>query len=114
MSDISKPDLVLPVDLSSRTPNQDTVEAERVVQAVQYLNRTEFSTERNSNYLKFVYEDATGRPIVKVIDRATNMVLFQIPVDEVTRMAADARRQARANAASAKNTPSNEEDGTTA
>jgi uncharacterized FlaG/YvyC family protein len=113
MSDISKPDLVLPVDLSSRTPNQDNTEPQRVVQAVQYLNRTEFAVEHSTNYLKFMYDDATRRPVVKVIDRNTNTVLFQMPPGEVVRMAADARRQARAKAPATDTLPP-EGGGTTA
>jgi|SRR6266404_8952074 len=99
MSDISKPDLVPPVDLSSRTPNLENTEPQRVVQAVQYLNRTEFSAEHSSSYLQFLYDDASARPVVKVVDRNSNIVLLQMPSDEVIKLAAEVRRSSRQKAA---------------
>jgi hypothetical protein len=99
MSDITKPDLVPPVDLSSRTPNLENTEPQRVVQAVQYLNRTEFSAEHSSSYLMFLYDDASNRPVVKVVDRNSNTVLLQMPSDQVIKLAAEVRRSAREKAA---------------
>jgi uncharacterized FlaG/YvyC family protein len=95
MSEIRRPDVILPADFVSPTHSlrQEFSERERIVQAVQYLNRTEFSAARQSNsYLAFAIDDATRRPVVKVMDRSTKTVLYQIPPGEVLRMAANARK----------------------
>jgi flagellar protein FlaG len=98
MSDIRRPDALAPVDMVplERALRPEIRENERVVQAVQYLNRTEFAANRQSSYLTFAIDEATRRPVVKVVDRSTKSVLYQIPPGEVLRMAAEMRSAARA------------------
>ena len=94
MSDIRRPDALPPVDVTSldRATRIESRESDRVIQAVQYLNKTEFSANRQSSYLMFAVDEASRRPVVKVMDRSTNSVLFQIPPREVVRRAAQIRR----------------------
>lgn len=98
MSDISKLNSVLPVQLSVQDQSKDVAEAAAVVRAVQYLNRTEFSSERQESFLSHTYDPATQRMIIRVLDRRTKEVLYQLPPDQVLRMAADARRAHRSSA----------------
>jgi len=86
---------------SLNTAKSDRLEAERTLRAVQYLNRTEFSNRNQSgaNYLKFSYDSATRRSVVKVVDHATGDILYQIPPEEVLKLAADLRRRERLGSA---------------
>ena len=79
---------------SLSTAKADEKEAERVVRAVQFLNRTAFSAGNLSDTsLAFGYDEPSQREIVTVIDRATGSVLSQMPAREVLRLAADIRKR---------------------
>jgi uncharacterized FlaG/YvyC family protein len=79
---------------SLKTAKADQREAERVVHAVQYLNRTEFSPEGQANTsLAFSYDAESQRATVTVVDKATGEELYQIPAREVLRLAAEARKK---------------------
>jgi uncharacterized FlaG/YvyC family protein len=76
------------------TAKADRQEAERVVRAVQFLNRTEFSPQSlSSTNLSFAYDEAAQRTIVTVVDRTTGDVLSQMPAKEVLRIAAEIRKR---------------------
>lgn len=87
----------LPIDLTAfrteRSIQQDNV---RLTQAVQYLNRTEFSPNgpRSGSTLKVTYDSGIKRDVVSVVDQGGN-VIYQMPSDECLRMAAECRRKSR-------------------
>jgi uncharacterized FlaG/YvyC family protein len=70
-------------------------DAEQVLRAVQYLNRTEFLGKQSNASLSFAYDEASQRAVVTVVDRTTGDVLSQMPAREVLRLAAEARRKQR-------------------
>jgi len=93
---------------SLSTAKADEQEAERTLRAVQFLNRTEFSTGNQSNTtLSFAYDETSQRAIVTVVDSVTGNVLSQMPAQEVLRLAADVRKRLRQTAGGA------QEDGAT-
>ena len=47
----------------------------------------------SSSELRFAIDRETGRGLIRIVDRATNEVLNQIPPEEVLRLAAEFGRQ---------------------
>lgn len=84
------------VPIAQGLPGPEEREVRRVVEAVRYLNRMEFSDreENRGSYLAFAYEEKLQRMVVKVLDRTTGETMYQIPAPEVVRMAIEARRKA--------------------
>ncbi len=66
-----------------------------VVRAVQLLNRDELDSLETRKQYTFLMDRATNRPVVRVIDKETGRVLYQIPPEEVLRKAAELRRRMR-------------------
>jgi uncharacterized FlaG/YvyC family protein len=86
---------ILPVAPADRLPAQNDQAERRVVEAVRFLNRTEFSNHGDSQgqSLDFSYDEKAQKMVVKVLDRA-GTELYQIPSPEIVRMAIEARRKA--------------------
>ncbi|MEO8099768.1 MAG: flagellar protein FlaG [Acidobacteriota bacterium] len=95
MSDFTSVQPVHFENLSLSTEKSNQQEAARVLRAVLLLNRTEFSSrnQSNGNVLKFAYDSSTKRSVVKVVDHVTGNILYQMPSEEVLRLAADVRKQ---------------------
>lgn len=97
MSANFKADVVLPAAAVWATPNGQELlsEQRRVVQAVHYLNRAQLSGEYENKSFAFSIDRGSNRTVVKVMDRESKEVLYQIPPEEFLRFAADVRRKAR-------------------
>ena len=97
MSDLIKTDAVVPIGVAYSAPASQELMAEqrRVVQAVQYLNKSQLSGEGQGSNFRFTIDRDANRTIVKVMDGKTKEVLYQIPPDEVIRLAAESRRKNR-------------------
>jgi len=97
MSDLIKSDAVVPIGAPYTAPTSQELMAEqrRVVQAVQFLNKSQLSGEGRSSSFRFTIDREANRTVVKVVDGKTKEVLYQIPPDEAIRLAAEARRKVR-------------------
>lgn len=97
MSANFKADVVVPTTAVWSTPNGQELlsEQRRIVQAVHYLNRAQLSGEYEKKSFAFSVDQGTNHTVVKVMDRETGEVLYQIPPEEFLRFAADVRRKSR-------------------
>lgn len=68
---------------------QDTAERRQVMQAAKAVND---SGILGQNQLVFLVDRATHRPIIRVEDRDTHAVIFQVPPEYVLRLAEDLGR----------------------
>jgi uncharacterized FlaG/YvyC family protein len=95
MSELYNP-LSIPFDPLHRLPGQEQRDVRRIVEAVEFLNQSQFSGQgqNGGSYLAFSYEEKSQKLIVKVLDRETGDVVCQLPPSEVLRMAAEAKRKA--------------------
>ena len=66
-------------------PNEMQLESRRLIQAVRSLNKSELLGQQNE--LTYTIDRDTRRPVVKVVDRETKAVLFQIPPSYVLELA---------------------------
>lgn len=90
--DISSVDQQRPVTLSAPqpVPQEQVAERKQLIQAVKEVNKSEMLGENNE--LTFVLDRQTRRAVVRVVNRKTNEVVFQIPPDYVLRMAEELKR----------------------
>jgi uncharacterized FlaG/YvyC family protein len=82
---------------AQQTSQRQLVESERLVQAIEYLSRSGLlpGGHRNNQSFEMGIDPATRKNVIKVLDKDTRKVLYQIPPTEALRMAAEARRAAR-------------------
>jgi len=80
----------LPVAAQQPVPAEELAQRQQLIQAVREVNRSEMLGENNE--LTFSFDRTTRKAIVRVIDRKTKDVVFQIPPDYVLRMAQELRR----------------------
>ena len=81
----------LPVAAQQPVPAEELAERQQLIQAVREANKSEMLGENNE--LTFMFDRTTRKAIVRVIDRTTKDVVFQIPPDYVLRMAQEVRRK---------------------
>lgn len=72
-------------------PNEMQMESRRLIQAVRSLNKSELLGQQSE--LTYSIDRETRRPVVKVVDRETQAVLFQIPPSYVLELAERAGNQ---------------------
>jgi len=73
---------------SAATPmrtSEDASQRAKLVQAVKIVN--ESKTLGENNELTFVLDRATGRTLTRVIDRNTQEVVLQLPLDSILTLA---------------------------
>ena len=70
--------------------SEDASQRAKLVQAVKVVN--ESKTLGENNELTFVLDRATGRTLTRVIDRSTQEVVLQLPLDSVLTMADQLRQ----------------------
>jgi uncharacterized FlaG/YvyC family protein len=78
---------------SAATPmrtSEDASQRAKLVQAVKIVN--ESKTLGENNELTFVLDRATGRTLTRVIDRNTQEVVLQLPLDSILTMADQLRQ----------------------
>lgn len=78
---------------SAPTPmrtSEDPSQRAKLVQAVRIVN--ESKTLGENNELTFVLDRATGRTLTRVIDRNTQEVVLQLPLDSILTMADQLRQ----------------------
>jgi flagellar protein FlaG len=84
-----------PVAVSSAaTPmrtSEDASQRAKLVQAVRLVN--ESKTLGENNELTFVLDRATGRTLTRVIDRNTEEVVLQLPLDSILTLADQLRQK---------------------
>jgi len=66
---------------------QQQAETRQLIQAIRKVNEAELFGYRSE--LTFALDRATGRPLVRIIDRQTKELIQQIPSEYVLRMAED-------------------------
>ena len=71
-------------------PQEQAAERKQLIQAVREVNKSEMMGENNE--LTFVLDRNTRKAVVRVVNRQTNEVVFQIPPDYVLRMAEELKR----------------------
>jgi flagellar protein FlaG len=79
---------------SSTTPmrtSEDASQRAKLVQAVRIVN--ESKTLGENNELTFVLDRATGRTLTRVIDRNTQEVVLQLPLDSILTLADQLRQK---------------------
>jgi uncharacterized FlaG/YvyC family protein len=70
--------------------SEDASQRAKLVQAVKVVN--ESKTLGENNELTFVLDRATGRTLTRVIDRNTQEVVLQLPLDSVLTLAEQLRQ----------------------
>ena len=80
----------LPASASQPVPPEQLVARQQLIQAVREVNKSEMLGDNNE--LTFVLDRATRKAVVRVVNRQTNEVVFQLPPDYVLRMAEELRR----------------------
>ena len=81
----------LPIATHQPVPAEEMAQRQQLIQAVREVNKSEMLGENNE--LTFMFDRTTRKAIVRVIDRTTKDVVFQIPPDYVLRMAQEVRRK---------------------
>ncbi len=71
-------------------PPQQVAERRQLIQAVREVNKSEMLGDNNE--LTFVVDPKTRKAVVRVVNRQTNEVVFQMPPDYVLRMAEELKR----------------------
>jgi flagellar protein FlaG len=71
----------------SPAPVEKPPEQREMIQAVKALNAAELFGDKNE--VTFVMDRESHRPVVRIVDRATNQVIRQIPPEYALRMAED-------------------------
>jgi uncharacterized FlaG/YvyC family protein len=76
-----------PISVPVETPQAPTVNDNQrsLIQAVKAVNGAELFGSRNE--LTFVFDRATNRTLVRIVDRETHEVVDQIPPESVLKMA---------------------------
>ena len=90
--DISSVDQQRPVTLSAPqpVPQEQVAERKQLIQAVKEVNKSEMLGENNE--LTFMLDRNTRKAVVRVVNRQTGDVVFQIPPEYVLRMAEELKR----------------------
>jgi FlaG protein len=83
--------------MAQHTTPRELMESERVVRAVEYLSRAGLlpGGNRPNPSFEMGIDPATKKNVIKVLDKDTREVIYQIPPAEALRMAANAKRAAR-------------------
>jgi flagellar protein FlaG len=71
----------------SPAPVERPPEQRELIQAVKALNAAELFGDKNE--VTFVLDRETHRAVVRIVDRATNQVIRQVPAEYALRMAED-------------------------
>ena len=66
------------------------MQRKQLIQAVHEVNKSEMLGDENE--LTFVLDRTTRKAVVRVVNRQTREVVFQLPPDYVLRMADDLKR----------------------
>ena|SRR4051812_44507916 len=89
LEQIMKIDPSIPALNSSFTTSPESIkiqsENRQIIQAVRAVNAS--ANLGDSNELTFSLDQRTRRPVVKIVNRATNEVIEQIPNERVLRLA---------------------------
>ncbi|MGA2181816.1 MAG: flagellar protein FlaG [Bryobacteraceae bacterium] len=80
----------LPASAPQPVPQEQVTERKQLIQAVREVNKSEMLGENNE--LTFVMDRKTRKALVRVVNRQTNEVVFQIPAEYVLRMAEELKR----------------------
>jgi uncharacterized FlaG/YvyC family protein len=80
----------LPANTPQPIPPEQTAERQQLIQAVKKVNRSEMLGENNE--LTFAIDRNSRSPVVRVVNRQTKEVVFQIPPEYVLQMAADLKQ----------------------
>jgi uncharacterized FlaG/YvyC family protein len=80
----------LPAIAPQPVPQEQVAERKQLIQAVRAVNKSEMLGEDNE--LTFVMDRNTRKTVVRVVNKLTNEVVFQIPPDYVLRMAEELKR----------------------
>ena len=83
----------LPVASPAISPDQ-AAQAREVVQAVKAVNQTEILGQDNE--LEFQRDRASGRMVIRVVNRNTSEVVSQVPPEYVLRLAQDMKKGSNA------------------
>jgi flagellar protein FlaG len=90
--DISSVEQQKPVAASAPPPisQEQVAERKQLIQAVREVNKSEMLGENNE--LTFVLDRNTRKAVVRVVNRQTGDLVFQIPPEYVLRMAQELKR----------------------
>jgi uncharacterized FlaG/YvyC family protein len=80
----------IPASTPPQVPPEQTAERQQLIQAVKKVNQSEMLGENNE--LTFAMDRNSRKPVVRVVNRQTNEVVFQIPSEYVLQMAADLKQ----------------------
>jgi flagellar protein FlaG len=80
----------LPASALQPVPQEQVAERKQLVQAVKEVNKSEMLGENNE--LTFMLDRNTRKAVVRVVNRQTGDVVFQIPPEYVLRMAEELKR----------------------
>lgn len=67
----------------------------QLIQAIQFLNRSDFPLLAENSRFNYAVDAATRRAVVKVVNKETQEVLYQLPPEYVLELARQARQQQR-------------------
>ena len=84
----------VPSAATNMRTSEDASQRAKLVQAVRIVN--ESKTLGENNELTFVMDRATGRTLTRVIDRNTQEVVLQLPLDSILTMADQLRQNSSA------------------
>lgn len=71
------------------TEKQSVATAEQVTDALSVVNKAAVFEQRS---LSFMLDETSGRSVIKVMDKATEQVIRQIPSEELLKVAQDIKR----------------------
>jgi len=78
-----------PVDVSEVSEQPQAATIAEVDNALNVVNKAAIFEQRS---LSFMVDEASGRSIIKVIDRSTDQLIRQIPSEELLKVAQDIKR----------------------
>lgn len=78
-----------PADASAVTETPQVATVAEVDSALNVVNKAAIFEQRS---LSFMMDEASGRSIIKVIDRSTDQLIRQIPSEELLKVAQDIKR----------------------
>jgi len=81
----------LPIAAQQPVPPDELAQRQQLIQAVRAVNKSELLGQNNE--LTFVLDRTTRKALVRVIDRKTKEVVFQIPPEYVLQLAQELRRK---------------------
>ncbi len=77
------------VENTAAVKNNAVPSVEQVDEALQVLNKAAVFEQRS---LSFMVDEASGKSIIKVMDKSTEQVIRQIPSEELLKVAQDIKR----------------------